>query len=64
MGPKNEDPFQIWNDPFQQDNPFAPHNGIDSDDPFKPWNDPFGTDKDLTRQERRDYGLPDLREDD
>jgi len=55
---QNDDPFRIWNNPMERDNPFAPHNGIDRDDPFKPWNDPFGSEKDLTKKERRDYHLP------
>lgn len=58
---KNDDPFRIWNDPFNKDDPFAPHNGFDADDPFKPWNSPFGKEDDLTNEERRAYGLRDKR---
>ena len=56
--PRNNDPFQPWNG-FEKDNPFAPHNGFDSDNPFKPWNSPFGTSDDLTREEKRNYNIPD-----
>jgi len=54
---KNNDPFMPWNDPMKKDDPFAPHNGFDKDDPFKPWNDPFGQISDLTREEKREYGI-------
>ena len=60
--PLNDDPFQPWNNPMHQDNPFAPHNGFDADNPFKPWNSPFGKEKDLSDKERRGYGLPDKRD--
>lgn len=55
---KNDDPFRVWNG-TQKDDPFAPHNGFDSDNPFKPWNSPFGREEDLTKEERKAYGLRD-----
>lgn len=54
--PRNTDPFAPWNNPMN-DSPFAPHNGIDRDNPFKPWNSPFGRTEDLTRDEKREYGI-------
>ena len=58
--PKNTDPFQPWNDPMHKDDPFAPHNDpMEKGNPFKPWNEPLGDKKDLTRMERRNYGIYD-----
>lgn len=60
MSPKNNDPFQPWNDPMHKDDPFAPHNDpMEGDNPFKPWNEPFGDKKDLTRRERNGYHMHD-----
>lgn len=61
--PLNNDPFQPWNNPMNEDDPFAPHNGFDSDNPFKPWNNPLGNSDQLTDQEREGYGLPVRRRD-
>lgn len=55
---ENDNPFTPWHNPMYEDNPFAPHNGIDKDNPFKPWNNPFGTADDLTCDERKKYNLP------
>ena len=56
--PKNDDPFAPWNNPMYSNDPFAPHNDpMYSNDPFKPWNDPFGSEKDLSCDERKRYGL-------
>jgi len=55
---KNTDPFAPWNNPMHKHDPFAPHNNpMDRDNPFKPWNNPMGSDKDLTDDERKAYGL-------
>lgn len=55
--PLNDDPWRVWNSSEYQDDPDAPHNGIDGDDPLKPWNDIAGSEDDLTDEERRGYGL-------
>jgi len=56
--PRNTDPFAPWNDPMYRDDPFAPHNDpCKKDDPTKPWNDPAGSERRLTRDEKRRYGL-------
>lgn len=58
--PRNNDPFQPWNDPMYKDDPFAPHNDpMEKGNPFKAWNEPFGDKKDLTRGEKKDYGMYD-----
>lgn len=55
--PRNTDPFAPWNDPMYKNDPFAPHNDpCHSDDPTKPWNDPSGSERDLNRDEKRQYG--------
>lgn len=41
--PKNNDPFEPWNDRMNRNDPFAPWNDpMKKDDPFACWNDPFG----------------------
>lgn len=65
MSPKNRDPFAPWNDPFYKDDPFFPHNDpFYRDDPFKPWNDPLGSENDLTKEEKKSYGIRNKREED
>ena len=54
--PRNQDPFQPWNDLINQHDPFAPHNDImRANDPFEPWNEVFGEAKDLSEKDRRYY---------
>ena len=58
MNKKNTDPFAPWNSPFYKDDPFAPHNDpMKKDDPFKPWNQPLGRVEDLSKEEKKKYGI-------
>ena len=40
---ENDNPFAPWNG-IDRDNPFKPWNGPDRSNPFAPWNNPFGHD--------------------
>jgi hypothetical protein len=55
---KNNDPFNIWNDPMMEDDPFMPHNNpMRKDDLFEPWNDPLSSNDDLSDRDKKVYGL-------
>lgn len=58
---KNDNPLEPWNNPMYKDDPRCPHNNpMYKDDPFKPWNEPSGNTNDLSRDERRSYGICDV----
>jgi hypothetical protein len=60
MNPKNTDPLAPWNSPLYKDDPLAPHNdSIKKSDPFKPWNKVIWSKSDLTKDEKKYYGIRD-----
>ena len=60
MPPKNTDPLAPWNSPLYKDNPLAPHNSpLGKNDVFKPWNRPIWNKSDLTKEEKKFYGIRD-----
>jgi hypothetical protein len=54
----NTDPFAAWNDPMRKDDPFMPHNNpMRRDNPFEPWNNPCTSNKDLSEEDKKAYGI-------
>lgn len=42
----------------KKNNPLAPHNNpIRRDNPFEPWNMPTGSERDLSNNDKKAYGL-------
>lgn len=55
---KNTDPAAPWNSPVFKTDPMAPHNdALKKKDPTKPWNNPAGSVRDLTKEEKKYYGI-------
>ena len=60
MPSKNTAPLAPWNNPLYKDNPMAPHNSpVKKDDILKPWNKLVWSKSDLTKEEKRFYGIRD-----
>ena len=53
---KNADPKAPWNLKKFSSDPAAPHNK-DPDNPVKPWNKRFWFPEELSREERKYYGI-------